>query len=288
MGCRVAVSLAAALLVFPAAAAAARPATEQEVAELTQAAERYEHMEIACATPVAAKAIASDESCVPPPRSDYKPVITDARISTLDESWALAFVSPVPRAAPESATVIFFRESSGWLVGAHGNDCTLGERVGRSDHGTEMGLARDLIESMGCTPRVPTKIRCLDIRRTSLLALEEPRQCAVSGPPDSPFPGWMNIREVRWRSWGNEQRAVGLGVIRQLPAGLLRPPGAAGAGPELSPASVAGIPTVRLIASGMVDCGSSYFYSRLRVVSPFTRFNLMLPTCPDVFFGPGP
>lgn len=291
MGCRVAVSLAAlaVVLVLPAPAAAVRPATEQELAEFTQAAERLEHMEIACARPLAGKARASDESCVPPPRADYRPVVSEARVSTFDENWALAFVSPVPRAAPESATVIFFRDWSGWLVGAHGNDCSLSQQIGRYEHGVELGLVRDLVESMGCTPRIPTKIRCLDIRRASLLALAEPRQCAVSAPRDSPFPGWMNIREVRWRNWGSPQKAVGLGVIRELPSGLIGHPGVSEVpGPGLSRASVAGHPTVRLIATGMVDCGTSYFYSHLRVLSPFTRFSLTLPTCPDVFFGPGP
>lgn len=283
------VALVATLFAFPAGAAAVRPATEQEVAEFTQAAERYEHMEIGCGTPVRLKARASDESCVPPPRPGYKPVLTEARVSTLDESWALAFVSPVPRTTPESATVIFHRDWSGWLVGAHGNDCSLGERFGGYEHGVEVRLARDLVESMGCTPRIPTKIRCLDVRRASLLALPEPRQCAVSAPQSSPFAGWMNIREVRWRNWGSNRKAIGLGVIRQLPAGLLRPPdGSSGTGPALSRASVAGAPTVRLIAGGMVDCGTSYFYTRLRVVSPFARFSLTLPACPDVFFGPGP
>jgi hypothetical protein len=291
MGRRVAVplvALVAALLALPAVAAAVRPATEQEVAEFTKAAEKFEHMEIACATPDAARATASDESCIPPPRPDYRPVVTEARVSTLDESQALAFVAPVPRTAPESATVIFHRDATGWLVGAHGNDCSLGERVDRYEHGTGSGLVRDLVESMGCTPRIPTKVRCLDNIRTSLLALEEPRQCAVSGPRDSPFPGWMNIREVRWRNWGSPQRAVGKGVIYQLPAGLLNASDTNGAGPGLSRASVAGHPAVRLIATGLVDCGTSYFYSHLRVVSPFTRFSLTLPTCPDVFFGPGP
>ena len=172
-------------------------------------------------------------------------------------------------------------------MGTSGNGCELAERSFGSSHGTQIRLMPDLVAAMGCTPLIPTKVRCLDKFRTSLLALEKPRQCAVTGPKNSPFHGWMNIRELRWHRWGDENRAWARGVIRGVPARLKR-------GRLSAPATIPGVsataprwpPAVRLVASGRVSCGTSYFYARLHVVSQFGRFAVRVPTCPDQFFAP--
>ena len=243
------------------------------------------------------RASASD-SCQWAPRPDYEPVVTEARISTLDETWATAFLSPAPRTT-EAATVVFREEfqqaiNNGipetrgvWHMLTSGNGCELAERSFGGSHGTQIRLMPDLVVAMGCTPLIPTKVRCLDKLRTSLLALEKPRQCAVAAPESSPFHGWMNIRELRWHRWGNEDRAWALGVIREIPARLKR-------GRFSTPATIPGVPAtaprwpppVRLVASGRVSCGTSYFYSRVHVVSRFGHFGVTLPTCPDEFFAP--
>jgi hypothetical protein len=164
-----------------------------------------------------------------------------------------------------------------------GNGCELAERSFGASHGTQIRLMPDLVVAMGCTPLIPTKVRCLDKLRTSLLALERPQQCAVAAPRGFPFHGWMNIRELRWHRWGNKDRAWALGVIRGVPARLRR-------GRSSSPKTIPGVrtpgrpPPVRLVASGRVSCGTSYFYSRLHVAGKFGRFAVTLPTCPDQFF----
>ena len=282
---------AVAPLVVPGVASAIRPATDQEIAEFKAAARVVENA--TCA--VALRAAAS--SLCPPAREGYEPLVTEARVSTLDETWATARLAPAPHST-EAATAVFRKEPRQavvngipearglWLVAASGNSCELGQNMGVS-HGTVISLMPDLVLARGCTPVIPTKVRCLDKFRTSLLALEEPRQCAVAGPEDSLFPGWMNIRELRWQQWGGEEKAWALGVIRELPAPL---PQRELLAPTRGETISSGVPlapiSVRLIASERVSCGTAYFYSMLRVVSPFGRFTVTLPTCPDQFFAP--
>ena len=241
---------------------------------------------------------AASSACQWVPRADYEPVITEARVSTLDETWATTFLAPAPRTT-EVATVVFKEElqqaiNNGipetrgvWHMLTSGSGCELTERSFGASHGTQIRLMPDLVVAMGCTPLIPTKVRCLDKLRTSVLALEKPRQCAVAARKSSPSHGWMNIRELRWHRWGNEDRAWALGVIRGIPARLKR-------GRFSAPSTIPGVsataprwpPPVRLVASGRVSCGTSYFYSRLHVVSQFGRFTVALPTCPDKFFAP--
>ncbi|HKB50407.1 MAG TPA: hypothetical protein VKC63_03140 [Solirubrobacterales bacterium] len=287
--------IAVAFLSAPGTASATRPATEQEIAEFRTAARTVENI-THCA--VLVRASASD-SCQWVPRPDYEPVITEARISTLDETWATAFLSPAPRTT-EAATVVFRQElqqafNNGipetrgvWHMLTSGNGCELlAERSFGESHGTQIRLMPDLVAAMGCTPLIPTKVRCLDELRTSFLALERPHQCAVAAPKGFPFHGWMNNRELRWHRWGNEDRAWALGVTRGVPARLRR-------GRFSSTKTIRGVstttpewpPPVRLVASGRVSCGTSYFYSRLHVISNFGRFAVTLPTCPDQFFAP--
>lgn len=246
---------------------------------------------------VARRATASD-SCQWVPRPDYEPGVTEARISTLDETWATAFLSPAPRTT-EAATVVLRQElqqafNNGipetrgvWHMLTSGNGCELAERPFGVSHGTQIRLMPDLVVAMGCTPLIPSKVRCLDKFRTSLLALERPQQCAVAAPKGSPFHGWMNIRELRWHRWGNKDRAWALGVIRGVPArlrqGRFSPPKTI---PGVSTTAPGWPPPVHLVASGRVSCGTSYFYSRLHVVSKFGRFAVTLATCPDQFFVP--
>ena len=145
----------------------------------------------------------------------------------------------------------------------------------------------DLALALGCTPMIPTKVRCLDEFRTSLLALGEPRNCAVAGPKGSAFPGWMNIRELRWHQWGDEQGAWALGVVKGPPKNLGHRARSGRTSAETISQAVPLPPiSVRLFASERVSCGTSYFYAKLRVISPFGRFEVVLPTCPDQFFAP--
>lgn len=263
------------LLSVPAAASATRPATEQEVAEFRTAARKVEEI-TTCG--VVVRGAVSSASCQWVPRADYEPVITEARVSTLEETWATAFLAPAPRTT-EDATAVFREEGGTWYMLTSGNGCEPAENV--------PGLMPDLVVAIGCTPQIPTKVRCLDKFRTSLLALEKPRQCAVAAPQSSPFHGWMNIRELRWHEWGNEDRAWALGVIRGIPPRLRRArlsapvtiPGVSATAPEWPP-------PVRLVTTGRVSCGTAYFYSSLQVVSQFGRFAMTLPTCPDQFFVP--
>src|SRR5262249_18553712 len=140
------------------------------------------------------------------------------------------------------------------------------------------------------TPVIPTKVRCLDRYHNWLLSLEEPLQCLVATPADSPFPGWMNIRELRWHRWGAAEGAWARGVVKDLPPRLLRATerslSAPMSGPAISRAIALPPITVEMRASEMVSCGTAYFYSRLRVSSPLGRFGVPLPTCPDQFFAP--
>jgi hypothetical protein len=291
MRCRAAVSLAVtlALLGMPATAGAIRPATEKEIAEFRSALTVVERAD--CGVALAAGANGGGSGCKTAPRPDYEPLISEARVSTIDESWATAYVDPLPK-SEEAGTAIFRAEGGRWYAGKFGNGCTLGQELGM-EHRTVTTLMPDLVTAMGCTPMLTTRVRCLDVLRTSLLALEEPAQCAVSPPAGTPLAGWMNIRELRWRHWGDEGSAWALGVLKGIPGRLLRggrrQPGRAESGvASLSPAKPVDLQKVRLVASGRVSCETSYFYSRLRVVSAFGRFTLSLPTCPDVFFGPGP
>ena len=286
-----------ALLAVPAAASATRPATDQEIAEFRAAAREVENI-TRCGTLVRARA---SGSCQWVPRPDYEPAITEARVSTLDETWATALLAPAPRTT-EAATVVFREEfqqaiNNGipetrgvWHMVISGNGCELAERSFGANHGTQVRLMPDLVVAMGCTPLIPTRVRCLDKFRTSLLALEKPRQCAVAGPADSLFPGWMNIRELRWHRWGDEPKAWGLGVIRELPAQFVertqRKLSAQISGPAIAPAIPLPPISVQLVASERASCGTAYFYSRLRVSSLFGRFEVTLPTCPDTFFTP--
>ena len=77
------------LLSVPAAASATRPATEQEVAEFRTAARKVEEI-TTCG--VVVRGAVSSASCQWVPRADYEPVITEARVSTLEETWATAFL----------------------------------------------------------------------------------------------------------------------------------------------------------------------------------------------------
>lgn len=281
-----------ALLLMPEMASAARPATDQEIAEFRTSAKAVENAPCA----VALRATSSD--ICPAPRADYEPTITEARVSTIDETWATAHLAPVPKST-KSATAIFRREAQQsltngvpeslyhWYMITWGTGCEPAERAFGANHGVGVYLVPDLVLAMGCTVQVPTKVRCLDKFRTSLLALVEPRQCAVAGPSGSPFAGWMNIRDLRWHRWGATRKAWALGVIRQVPQRLMR---GRFSTPTSQPGIGAAVPlaplSVRLVASGRVSCGTSYFYSKLRVVSPFGRFAVALPTCPDQFFSP--
>jgi hypothetical protein len=111
----------------------------------------------------------------------------------------------------------------------------------------------------------------------------------VSAPPGSGLAGWMNIRELKWHDWGNEGSAWALGILRQVPPRLLRRNHAAAqASPAVGVAAPLAPVSVRLVASELVSCGTSFFYSRLRVISPIVRFSIALPTCPDVFYAPNP
>jgi hypothetical protein len=171
-----------------------------------------------------------------------------------------------------------------------GNGCGPAEQSFGGSHGTDIYLVPDLAQALGCVPTIPTKVRCLDAFRTSMLALGMPRQCAISPPKRSPFGafgGWMNIRELRWHGWGDERRAWAKGVIVGVPARLrhnqlpirqssLRTDNGTRSWP----------PAVRIVASGRVSCGTSYFYSKLHVISQFGRFAVTLPTCPDQFYAP--
>jgi hypothetical protein len=283
-----------ALLLLPETASATRPATDQEIGAFKTAAREVEDI-TTCAVPLRATV---STSCSWVPRADYEPAITNALVSTLDETWATAYLDPAPRTT-EAATAIFRREtlqaiSDGvpgtrdvWHLMTSGNGCGLSQQVFGASHGTEIRLMPDLALAMGCVPLIPTKVRCLDRPRTSLLALEKPRQCAVAGPRDSPFSGWMNIRELRWHRWGDEGKAWALGVIRELPVGLVGQRSAVSTpGPAVSPAVPLAPISVRLVASERVSCGTSYFYAKLRVASPFGQFEVTLPTCPDQFFAP--
>ena len=273
-------------------ASAIRPATDQEILEFKTVARVVENSRC-----VSLQTALESSSC-PLSRSDYDPAITEARVSTLDETWATAQITPAPHST-EGATAVFRKDAqqgvvdrvsgarSLWLMVESGNDCELGQNLGMN-HGTVIRLMPDLVQARGCTPTIPSKVRCLDKFRTWLLALEKPRNCAVAGPEDSLFPGWMNIRDLRWHRWGDERKVWALGVIRELPARFTqRDTSAATSGPAIS----SGVPlppiTVRLMAAGKVSCGTAYFYSRLRVSSVFGRFEVALPTCPDQFFVPG-
>ena len=111
------------LLALPAAAAATRPATEQEISEFRAAAKAAEN-----ATCAVAEALTSS-SC-PPPRPDYEPLITEARVSTIEETWATAYIMPAPRLT-EGATALFRKETpvegdrSVWHITATGSGCEL-------------------------------------------------------------------------------------------------------------------------------------------------------------------
>jgi len=279
------------LLGAPDAASATRPATEQEIGEFRRSAQEIENI-TTCGQPLGS-AVAS--SCQWTPRTDYEPFISEARVSTVDETWATAYLAPAPRTV-EAATVIFRREVRPegtvdvWRLAVIGNGCGLAERSFGGSPGAEIHLAPDLALALGCTPVIATKVRCLDKLRTSLLALGRPRQCAVSPPERAllrAFGGWMNIRELRWHAWGDEDRAWAEGVIAGVPARLRKDrPSAKPSSRKNAHAKVAWPPAVRVVASGRVSCGTSYFYSRLRVVSPFGRFTVKLSTCPDQFFAP--
>jgi hypothetical protein len=269
--------LITALCAAPGVARAVRPATDQEIAEfkaVTQEAERS-----GCI----------GEPCVPT-RVGYEPIIAEARVSTINEDWATAHIAPLPHLY-EEATVVFLRHwepvvfegvtvgARGiWSMVASGNDCGVGQNV----HQGRARLMPDLEAAMGCVPVYPSRVRCLAKSSPLLFALEKPQNCGVAGPEDSPFPGWMNVRELKWHGWGTGS-AWGLGVLRELPAGLLRR-----TSPTSSPAVASAVPltpiTVRLVASEMVSCVTAYYYSRLRVTSPFGHFELSLRTCPDEFY----
>ncbi len=286
---------AATLLSAPGTAVAIRPATEQEVAQFRTAAREAEDT-TTCSE--LERGPASSYSCKWVPRTDYEPLITEARVSTLDETWATAFLAPAPRTT-EAATAVFREEfqqvNNGgipeargvWHMFTSGSGCELAERAFGESGGTEIHLIPDLAVAMGCTPLIPTKVRCLDNFRTSLLALDKPLQCAVNPPKGSPFHGWMNIRGLHWHEWGNEDRAWALGVIRGIPPRLRRSRPSSSKTIRGRPTTTLGSPPpVRLVVSGRVSCGTSYFYSRLGVVSQFGHFEVTLPTCPDQFFVP--
>jgi len=271
------------LLALPGVAGATRPASEQEISDFKAAARVVEAI-TECAHPLLATA---SGNCEWVPREGYEPLVSDARVSTLDASWATAYLTPAPRTT-EAETVIFRKEvgSGIWRMGVGGNGCELTQRSFGANHGTEIRLAPDLASAMGCTPQIPTKVRCVDKFRTWLLALEMPQQCAVAGPADSLI-GWMNIRELHWRQWGDDQGASALGVLKGVPSRLLRKRlSTHGSQPGISDAVPLPPFTVRLMGSERVSCGTSYFYARLRVVSAFGRFGVTLPTCPDQFFAP--
>jgi hypothetical protein len=78
---------------------ATRPATEQEITEFRTAAQLAEHGR--CLT---LELAAASGSCLPS-RSDYEPVVTEERVSTMDETWATAYVAPALHLA-EAATVV--------------------------------------------------------------------------------------------------------------------------------------------------------------------------------------
>jgi hypothetical protein len=280
------------LLVLPAMAGAVRSASDQEISEFKAAARVVENARCMSALLRAG----ASSSCLPP-RENYEPLITEARVSTIDETWATAYVAPAPHSS-EAATAVFRKETQQaivngvpeargvWLMVVSGDGCDLGQELGMS-HGTVISLMPDLVLARGCTPVIPTKVRCLDKFRTSLLALEKPMNCAVAGPENSLFPDWMNIRELRWHRWGNEEKAWGLGVIRELPGQLAQKMlSASTSGSAISPAVPLAPIRVRLVTSEKVSCGTADFYSRLRVISPFGQFEVTLPTCPDQFFAP--
>lgn len=287
------------LLALPVKALAVRAASDAEVTEFRTAAREFEDI-TKCERAVSAQA---SDSCDWVPRPGYEPVISSARVSTLDESWATAFFEPMPR-SPEAGTVVFrryteeaftngVRETRGiWRLLSIGTDCRPAELEFGMENGSAIHLMPDLAEAMGCPPIVPTKVRCLDKFRSSLLALERPRQCAVAGPADSLFAGWMNNRELTWRDWGDGEGATGLGVVRQVPRALMRrarrPLTTPAPVPAISPAVPLPPFSVRMEASEQVSCGTSYFYSHLHVSSAFGSFAVDLPTCPDLFFAPAP
>lgn len=290
----IAAAVALVSLTLPSIAEATRSATDQEITQFRTSVKEIENV-TTCAHLLRAT---TSDGCSWVPRPDYEPTISNALVSTMDETWATAYVAPAPRTT-ESETVVFRKEQQQvitdgvpethdvWRMNIAGNGCELGERTFGVSGGTAIHLPPDLALAMGCTPVVAVKVRCLDRTRTFLLALEEPRQCAVAGPESSPFPGWMNIRELHWHQWGDEKKAWALGVIRELPAGLIHKRNSTPvAGPSVGSSVPLAPISVRLVAFGRVSCGTADFYSGLRVTSPFGHFELALPTCPDQFFAP--
>ncbi len=283
------------LLALPTAAHATRAATEQEMAAFRNALVSNEKEEIGCAVALRGGAAASSLGpCVENGRPDYAPQVSEGRVSTLDETWATAYVTPVPHLGDSAATMVF-RKLAEAVINEGVPETRIVWRIAGAGEGCDLGanwsprLMPDLVASMGCTPVIPTKVRCLDKFRRSLLALDEPRQCAVSGPPGSSFAGWMNIRELRWRNWGDDGPARAIGVLRQVPPRLLRDGLATRrTSPSLASAEPLAPISVRLVASGLTSCGTAFYYSTLRVKSAFGRFAISLPTCPDVFFAPNP
>jgi hypothetical protein len=88
--------LAVGLLSTPGIAKATRPATEREISEFRDAARKVEDI-TTCAVAVSRSGAGSSDSCQWVPRPDYEPVITEARVSTIDETWATAYLAPAPR-----------------------------------------------------------------------------------------------------------------------------------------------------------------------------------------------
>jgi hypothetical protein len=72
--------------------------------------------------------------------------------------------------------------------------------------------------------------------------------------------GWMNIRELRWRRWGNEDRAWALGVIRRVPARLRRDTYPLRKRSRGSPRRLLGGPVGSSCGGWKGLLGTSYFY----------------------------
>jgi hypothetical protein len=167
MGRRVLVSLAvgAALLALPSAAAATRAATEEEMAAFHDALLKSETEEVACVVLVTGGAAPSSLGpCEEKGRPDYAPTVSDGRVSTLDETWATAYVHPVPHFGESAATMVFRKIAESvfnggvpetrivWRPLGSGDGCDLGR-------GWSPALMPDLVLSMGCRPAIPTKVR---------------------------------------------------------------------------------------------------------------------------------